>query len=120
MKREFVYLASFDSKCKKHRIFNNQFDRELEFYILSSLSNLSIAPIIRGTNGIRKIRFTPLIEKRGKSGAYRVFFIDLSKAGKVILLTLLEKHESENLSKAERNSLAKQVTILKEYYQEEG
>lgn len=116
MEREFVYLSIFDLKSKKKQVFNNQFQRELEYFILGHLKHPSIAPVIRGTNGIRKIRFAPSFEKRGKSGSYRIFFVDFPKTGKTILLALLDKHESENLTKEERNILAEQVKILRNYY----
>jgi len=82
MEREFVYLLSFDLKSKKKQVFNNQSQRELEYFILSHLNHPVIAPTISGTNGIRKIRFAPSFEKRGKSGAYRIFFIDFPKTKK--------------------------------------
>jgi hypothetical protein len=46
--------------------------RELQSAILASPERY---PIIRGTGGLRKIRFAPSREARGKRGAYRVGYV---------------------------------------------
>lgn len=82
MEREFVYLSSFDLKSKKKQVFNNQFQRELEYFILGHLKHPSVAPVIRGTNEIRKIRFAPSFKKEGKADHIEYFLLIFLKLEK--------------------------------------
>jgi hypothetical protein len=70
--------------------------------------------ILRGTGGVRKVRFAR--EGGGKSGGYRViyFFHDLDMP--VYLLTVFAKSNKANLTEAERNQL-RQLTaqLVNEY-----
>jgi hypothetical protein len=62
--------------------------------------------MVKGTNGLRKIRFVPPGQGRGKSGAYRVCFAYFGRRGMVFLLTAYGKNERANLNAAERHAMA--------------
>jgi hypothetical protein len=66
--------------------------------------------LIEGTGGIRKLRWGR--GGRGKSGGVRVIYYYHSELMPLYLLTLFAKNEQDNLSKAERNELAKLVEML--------
>ena len=66
--------------------------------------------LIEGTGGVRKLRWGR--GGRGKSGGVRVIYYYHSELMPLYLLTLFAKNEQDNLSKAERNELAKLVDIL--------
>lgn len=66
--------------------------------------------LIEGTGGIRKLRWGR--GGRGKSGGVRVIYYYHSELMPLYLITLFAKNEQDNLSKAERNELAKLVDIL--------
>jgi hypothetical protein len=66
--------------------------------------------LIEGTGGIRKLRWGR--GGRGKSGGVRIIYYYHSELMPLYLLTLFAKNERTNLSKAERNDLAKLVDIL--------
>lgn len=68
--------------------------------------------LIEGSGGIRKLRWSR--GGRGKSGGVRVIYYYHSELMPLYLLTLFAKNEQGNLSKAERNNLAKLVDILVE------
>lgn len=72
--------------------------------------------LIEGTGGIRKLRWGR--GGRGKSGGVRVIYYYHSSEMPLYLLTLFAKNEQANLSKAERNDLAKLVDILVEAWLE--
>ena len=59
--------------------------------------------LMKGTGGIRKLRWSA--QSKGKSGAVPLF-----------LLTVFGKGEKANLSKVERNDLAKFTTLLLKNY----
>ena len=66
--------------------------------------------LIEGTGGIRKLRWGR--GGRGKSGGVRMIYYYHSERMPLYLLTLFAKNEQGNLSKAERNELAKLVDVL--------
>jgi hypothetical protein len=66
--------------------------------------------LIEGTGGIRKLRWGK--GGRGKSGGVRVIYYYHSELMPLYLITLFAKNEQDNLSKAERNDLAKLVDFL--------
>ena len=68
--------------------------------------------LIEGTGGIRKLRWGR--GGRGKSGGVRVIYYYHSEVMPLYLLTLFAKNEQANLSKADRNGLAKLVDVLVE------
>lgn len=67
--------------------------------------------LLQGTGGVRKLRWGR--GGRGKSGGVRIVYYYHSEAMPLYLLTVFGKNEKANLSKAERNDLAKLVAILK-------
>lgn len=66
--------------------------------------------IISGTDGIRKLRWAR--QGMGKSGGVRVIYYFHNEQMPLYLLTVFGKSEKANLSKAERNELAKLVRLL--------
>ncbi len=67
--------------------------------------------LMQGTGGVRKLRWAR--GGRGKSAGVRVVYYFHGDAMPLYLLTVFGKNEKDNLSKAERNELAKLVAILK-------
>ena len=72
--------------------------------------------IMRGTGGIRELRWKR--GGRGKSGGVRIIYYYHNDQYPLFLLTIFGKSEKANLSKAERNELAKMTRVLIETYGE--
>lgn len=70
--------------------------------------------LMQGTGGIRKLRWSAL--GKGKSGGVRVIYYFHNGAMPLFLLTLFGKGAKTNLSKAERNQLARFTTLLVRHY----
>lgn len=66
--------------------------------------------LIEGTGGIRKLRWGK--GGRGKSGGVRIIYYYHSDLMPLYLLSIFAKNAQVNLTKAERNDLAKLVSIL--------
>lgn len=66
--------------------------------------------VMEGTGGIRKLRWGR--GSRGKSGGVRVIYYYHDWRLPLYLLTIFGKNERANLSKAERNDLARVVELL--------
>lgn len=86
--------------------------------LLSHLSSHPIAGnVIEGTGGIRKLRWAR--QGTGKSSGIRViYFYYNERMPPQYALTLYGKGEKDNLSKSERNELAKIVQVLVSYWLE--
>ncbi|WP_414716216.1 MULTISPECIES: type II toxin-antitoxin system RelE/ParE family toxin [unclassified Thalassolituus] len=70
--------------------------------------------ILQGTGGIRKLRWSA--QGRGKSGGARVVYFYHNGTMPLFLLTVFGKGEKANLSKAERNDLARLTDLLRKHY----
>ena len=70
--------------------------------------------IMQGTGGIRKLRWSA--QGKGKSGGVRVIYYYHNEAMPLFLLTVFGKGEKANLSKSERNELAKFTSLLVKQY----
>ncbi len=79
-------------------------------------ANPKAGDLIQGTGGIRKLRWAR--GGRGKSGGARVIYYFHSEVLPLYLLTVFGKGEKADLSKGERNELAKLVQVLKGYAKE--
>lgn len=65
---------------------------------------------IEGTGGVRKLRWGR--GGRGKRGGVRVIYYYHSEVMPLYLLAMFAKNEQANLSKADRNGMAKLVDLL--------
>ena len=70
--------------------------------------------VMQGTGGIRKFRWAS--GNKGKSGGVRVIYYYHNQTIPLFLLSLFGKSEKANLSKAERNELAKFTQLLIKNY----
>ena len=70
--------------------------------------------LMQGTGGIRKFRWAS--GNKGKSGGVRVIYYYHNELIPLFLLTVFGKGEKANLSRAERNELAKLTSILAKNY----
>jgi len=70
--------------------------------------------IMQGTGGIRKLRWSA--QGKGKSGGIRIIYYFHNESMPIFLLTLFGKGEKANLSKSERNDLAKFTSLLIQNY----
>ncbi len=72
--------------------------------------------VMVSTGGIRKVRLAA--KGKGKSGGARVVYYYYNDTIPVFLLTVFAKGEKDNLSKAERNALAKVARLIRDSYGE--
>ena len=84
----------------------------------SIINYLALHPVagdlMQGTGGIRKLRWSA--QGKGKSGGVRVIYYYHNEGMPLFLLTVFGKGEKANLSKSERNELAKLTSLLVKHY----
>ncbi|MFH1157426.1 MAG: type II toxin-antitoxin system RelE/ParE family toxin [Pseudomonadota bacterium] len=71
-----------------------------------------IGEVVAGTGDVRKFRYAAK-EGRGKSGGARVIYLAVIKKGVIHLIDIFGKNEKTNLTKAEKNTIAKLSQVLK-------
>ena len=90
----FIELPGFDDDWK-HLGLNDDDLWMLQFGIMADPRG---APVVPGTDGLRKLRFAPSRWGRGKRGAARVGYVYLEEFGIVLLVVAYAKNEQDNLS----------------------
>lgn len=108
MKREFVELPIFRLRWEKLGLN----DVDLRRLQIALLADPKVGDVIRGTGGVRKMRFA--FEHRGKSGSIRVIYVDFEAYEKIFLITAYTKSERENLTQDERNEIKQLIAILEQ------
>ena len=109
MKRTFIETIYLTLKWKELGFTEEDLRRLQE----ELLENPKVGDVMRGTGGLRKMRFA--YNNRGKSGSARVCYLDIEIREEIHLLDVFAKSEKENLSKAERNNIKKLVEFIKEF-----
>ncbi|WP_461246681.1 addiction module toxin RelE [Treponema sp. R6D11] len=113
MTREFVIMPEFDRQWQRMGLGDNEL-RQLQETLLK---NPKAGKVIQGTKKLRKIRIA--FERQGKSGSGRVAYVDFAFYEAIYLITAYPKKEKDNLSKAERNEIAKIIIRLEEGLKEQ-
>lgn len=80
---------------------------ELERIVSMFAADRECGEVMRGTDGFRKVRVVR--GGMGKRGGARVIYIARSEAFPVFLVAAYAKNEKDNLTKKERNQLAKRA-----------
>jgi hypothetical protein len=96
----------FDKNWKAMNLTDDDLKSLQEELIL----NPTKGDLMKGTGGLRKLRIA--FEGKGKSGSGRVCYVDFAVYDKIFLITAYSKNEKENLSKNERNVIAKMIEQL--------
>ncbi len=112
MTRTFVELPIFQKKWKEIGMTEKDLSRLQQ----ELLADPRIGDVIKGTGGVRKMRFA--FEHRGKSGSSRVIYVDFEVYEKIFLITAYTKNEQENLTDEEKNELKQMIRILEKQLEE--
>lgn len=78
------------------------------------LRNPAGGDVIQGTGGIRKLRVADKKRGRGKSGGFRVLYLDLPDRARTHLIYLYSKTEADNLSADGKKVIREIVKQIKE------
>lgn len=89
-------------------------DEEIETLTKLLSRNPEAGDVMKGTGGMRKLRFGT--SGRGKSGSVRVVYYFYNTSVPVFLLRVYAKNEKANLTQTERNALRGLGKVLVETY----
>ncbi len=91
-------------------------DEEREGAIAMVAENPRCGDLVRGTGGIRKVRYA--VGSKGKSGGVRVMYFYAGAKVPIFMLSVFAKSSTSNLTKAQRNALTGVAKRLVDNYQE--
>jgi hypothetical protein len=74
------------------------------------------APLIQGTGGLRKLRFSPSRWRVGKSGAIRVCYVYFQPHWTVLLVMAYGKNRKDNLTAAEKRDIAAYIRVVQGWF----
>lgn len=106
MKRTFIQTKGFSRNWDELGLT----DKDLHRLENEILKNSEVGAIMKGTGGLRKMRFA--YEGRGKSGSVRVCYVDFKVKETIYLITVFAKAEQENLTNSEKNIIKTMISIL--------
>jgi hypothetical protein len=106
--REFICTGEFD-KCWTALGLDDEDLKDLQNELLG---NPQAGDVIKKTGGARKIRIAA--KGHGKRGGARVIYVDILVHKKIYLLVAYPKGQKDNLSDAEKNSIALLIHALKD------
>jgi len=89
-------------------------DEDLAALQILIMCNPLAHPVIQGTKGLRKLRFSPEGWNTGKSGALRVCYVYFQKYGLVLLCLAFKKGDLDNISSAGKKAVNKAITRIEQ------
>ena len=107
-----ISTPEFLSQAKKHGLSQDEINAIVEYLATDPLAG----EVMVGTGGARKLRHAG--KGRGKSGGYLTIHYYGGDDIPVFLLTVYGKGAAANLTKAERNALAKILPVIRDAYRE--
>lgn len=107
----FVQLSTFVAKWRRLGLT----DDDLQALEEAILERPQGGQVMRGTGGLRKMRFAPPSWHMGKSGATRVCYVVFSEVASCYLFAIFAKNEKPNLSAAEQAELRAAVREIRRH-----
>jgi len=105
----FIHLDGFTRQWRRYRLF----DEDLQALESHLVVEPEAGAAMSGTGGLRKVRFAPPSQRRGKSGAYRVCYAYFRFGQTVLLAAVFAKSDKANLSAGEKAEYKKIIAALK-------
>jgi len=107
-----ITIVELPEYIKRAEKILSEEERDNLLYYLSS--NPKAGTLMQGAGGVRKLRWAS--KGKGKSGGSRIIYFFYNETIPLFLLTVFGKNEKINISKAERNELAKLAKELIKSY----
>jgi hypothetical protein len=111
VKLSFIQLSGFAVNWARMKL-NDDDLRKLESVIQCAPD---ASPVMRGTGGLRKVRFVPGSSSGGKSGGARVCYAYFPEFGLVYLCAVFAKNVKANLNAAECEAFRKVLDSIRRY-----
>lgn len=105
---DFIQLDGFEKGWRRLRLTEDDM-KALRTLIAAAPA---VPPVVKGTGGLRKIRFKDPKSNRGKSGGYRVCYAYFEAYGVALLMQIYPKNRKDNLTMAECNEIKEELELF--------
>lgn len=112
MKRTIIQSSIFSKVLDKLIAERKLSETDYEEFEQSLINNPKQGDVIPGMSGLRKARLKSVT--KGKSGGFRIDYLDISEAGILHLVVLYPKNVKEDLSPQEKKIVVNMVRQIKE------
>jgi hypothetical protein len=112
VKLTFLYSPGFVTEWERQQLT----DADLQALEAEIERAPAAAPVIRGTGGLRKLRFAPPSRRTGKRGSMRVGFAYFRIKAAIFVAAILAKNEASNFSKAELTAIAAELKLAERHF----
>jgi hypothetical protein len=106
----FIHFDGFTADWKDLRLS----DDDLRILQIQIMLSPQAAPVIAGTGGVRKMRFSPPSWRRGKRGAVRVLYAVFPDYSATVLAAAYQKNEQEDITASEKRALRELLEEIKD------
>lgn len=106
----FIEMRGFRDDWKRMGLNDDDLS-VLQFAIMAAPRD---APVVPGTDGLRKLRFAPTRWGKGKRGAARVCYVYFEEFGIVLLVVAYAKNEQDDLSPDDKRIIRDMIRREKE------
>jgi hypothetical protein len=108
MKAVFIHLDGFKRDLKRLKMTDEDL-QSIERAIMDSPND----PVMKGTGGIRKMRYAPAHRHGGKSGGCRVCYVWFPEFAVALLVICFAKNEQPNLTPAQRTAFQNVIEAIR-------
>lgn len=112
MERTIIQLLPFSRYLDELIVQGKLSKSDFETFEWKLIKNPQEGDVIPGLSGLRKTRLK--VMNKGKSGGFRVDYLDIPEKGKLYFIVLYPKNVKEDLSPDEKKMIARLVKQLKE------
>jgi len=111
----FVELDNFVDEWKACKL---DVEADLGELMIGIMANPKAAPVIKGTGGLRKLRYSPRKMSIGKRGAFRVCYVYFEEHWTIMLVTVYKKGRSDDLDADDKKAIRTIIAEIEKYLDE--
>jgi hypothetical protein len=110
---DFLHFVELDEFRDDWKGLGLDVERDLWNLQLLIMSDPGGPPVISGTGGLRKVRFSPEGWETGKSGAVRVCYVHFPEYWTILLVIAYGKNEKDDVTDSERRGIRTYIEQVK-------
>jgi hypothetical protein len=114
--KRWLLLPSFERKRRELGLD----DDDLAALQIAVMCNPKGPPVMKGTGGLRKCRFSKMGSGRGKSGSYRIGYAYFEKYGVIAAIAIYAKADQADIPAAQRKHIKELIAKLDQWLADGG
>jgi hypothetical protein len=112
---DFLHFVELDEFADDWERLGLDVESDLWDLQMEIMAGPGAVPVVSGTGGLRKMRFSPSSWHRGKSGAVRVCFAYFPSHWTVLLVMAYGKGEKESLTAEEKRGIKQYLVMVEKW-----